>query len=38
VQNRTGTTRGNLFMKFVNQLLAQHFERYPRMQLDDIYG
>ena len=24
-------------MKFVNQLLAQHFERYPRIQLDDIY-
>ena len=24
-------------MKFVNQLLAQHFDRYPRMQLDDIY-
>jgi hypothetical protein len=28
---------GNLLMKFVNQLLAQHFERYPRMQLDDIF-
>jgi hypothetical protein len=24
-------------MKFINQLLSQHFARYPRMQLDDIY-
>ena len=24
-------------MKFISQLLASHFERYPRMQLTDIY-
>jgi hypothetical protein len=24
-------------MKFVNQLLSAHLERYPAMQLDDIY-
>jgi hypothetical protein len=24
-------------MKFVNKLLSAHFERYPAMQLDDIY-
>ena len=24
-------------MKFVNQLLSEHIERYPRMQLDDVY-
>jgi len=24
-------------MKFIGQLLGQHFTRYPRMQLDDVY-
>ena len=24
-------------MKFVSQLLSAHFERYPAMQLDDVY-
>lgn len=24
-------------MKFVSQLLSQHFERYPQMRLEDIY-